>query len=105
MTPVTRSTPFSRNRLRVASWGLRCASALVFLLFFSVPVFGQRYRPVRTGPHDPNDAASWLGNHAIVIQAPETPTDEELAPVLEWIGSSRIVGLGDGTHGTHEFYE
>src|SRR5687768_4763993 len=115
MTPATRSTLFSRNRLRVSScglrcafallFGLRCAFALLFLVLCAGSGFAQRSRPVRSGPHDPNHPASWLGNHAIVIQAPENPTDAELAPVLEWIGSSRIVGLGDGTHGTHEFYE
>jgi erythromycin esterase len=47
----------------------------------------------------------WLANHAYPLQTVEPSwVRSDLAPLRTLIGNATIVGLGDGTHGTHEFY-
>jgi erythromycin esterase len=54
---------------------------------------------------DPTGAdLDWLRRHAapFATDDPAHPCDD-LLPVLRMIGNSRLVGLGEGTHGTREF--
>src|SRR5689334_19713119 len=49
--------------------------------------------------------AEWLARHAIPLAATEaTGNVDDLAPVAGIVGSAHVVGLGDATHGTHEFF-
>src|ERR1051325_390688 len=50
--------------------------------------------------------AGWLTNHAYRIETTQTGTPlRDLEPLRTIIGNATVVGLGDGTHGTHEFFE
>ena len=54
---------------------------------------------------DPATVA-WLTSHAVPFDG-TTPgsSTADLAPLGAMIGSARLVGFGEGTHGTHEFFE
>ena len=72
-------------------------SALCLLLLLPTPAAAQRRHAVRPPAIAEVTPAGWLASHAYPL------TDmEPLRPVL---GSATVVGLGDGTHGTHEFFE
>jgi len=65
-----------------------------------------RRRSVRMPvPLDPSTPHGWLATHAYPLQAVEhVPSYDDLAPLGQLIGDATVVGLGDGTHGSHEFY-
>jgi erythromycin esterase len=49
---------------------------------------------------------SWLQQHAAPFTTLEPGVDDaELTPLDDIIGNARIVGLGEGTHGTSEFFK
>ena len=53
---------------------------------------------------------AWLGDYATPlreVRAPVnlTPNDTDLRQVTDIIGAARVVGLGESTHGTHEFFQ
>jgi erythromycin esterase len=57
--------------------------------------------------HEPASVPGWLNLHGHNLLTPEfyEPNSTfELAPLREMIGDAKVVGLGDGTHGTHEFF-
>ena len=53
----------------------------------------------------PQAATAWLASqaHPLETEDPERPFSD-LGPVQEAIGTARVVGLGEGTHGTREFF-
>ncbi|HKO57185.1 MAG TPA: erythromycin esterase family protein [Thermoanaerobaculia bacterium] len=50
--------------------------------------------------------AGWLTNHAYRLETtqPGAPL-RDLEPLRAILGNAAVVGLGDGTHGTHEYFE
>ena len=79
------------------------ALLIVLLLISSTAFAGARRRPA--SPVAPEPAAQWLDKHAIVLAATEaTGNLDDLAPLASIVGNASVVGLGDGTHGSHEFY-
>ena len=74
---------------------MKRALALLVIALFSVAA-APRARSVRPAPEDP---ASWLRLYA----APLTDDDASLRAFLPIVRDARVVGLGDATHGTHEF--
>lgn len=63
------------------------------------------------GPPIPNEkpgeaAVAWLRKHAIPFSTPEAGHGfADLQPLKKLIGNARIVSLGEGTHGTREFFQ
>jgi erythromycin esterase len=54
----------------------------------------------------PDDVVAWIKNCAIPLQTVEAGHGfEDLAPLAAVIGDARIVGLGEATHGTREFFQ
>lgn len=52
------------------------------------------------------DELAWIRDHAIELKTSEPGRGlEDLMPLKELIGDARIVALGEGTHGTHEFFQ
>src|SRR6185436_11745853 len=54
----------------------------------------------------PSDATvSWLKSHVVSLTgATAAAPAAELAPFTAMVGTARVVGLGEGTHGTSEFF-
>jgi len=49
---------------------------------------------------------AWLTHHAVPFTTVQPGTDlSDLAPLKEMVGSARVVALGEGTHGTREFFQ
>jgi erythromycin esterase len=82
--------------------------AAVLLLVVSVSSADARTRAVRSGPAQPPDVgtpAGWLAVNAHILNRVDFPADaRDLEPLRTIVGGAAVVGLGDGTHGTHEFY-
>ena len=52
-----------------------------------------------------SESVSWLREHGIPFDTPEAGHGfQDLEPLREIIGDAQIVALGEGTHGTHEFF-
>lgn len=55
---------------------------------------------------DKENASEWLRRHAIVLDTASPREDQsELSPIKEIVGSASVVGLGEATHGTKEFFQ
>ena len=54
---------------------------------------------------DGREILQWISQHEIPIRTiePGSPTDD-LQPLAKIIGNARIIGLGESTHGSHEFF-
>ncbi len=54
---------------------------------------------------DPSATTDWVRQHAarLATTDPSQPLDD-LAPLTAMVGSAHVVGLGEDTHGTHEFF-
>ena len=81
----------------------------VLAVFTVLPVEGAgRRRAVRSAPGrvvQPGTPAEWLAANAFQLQTVELSSDRsDLAALHTIAGGADIVGLGDATHGTHEFY-
>lgn len=74
------------------------------LVLLALPADARR-RAVTVRQVDVSTPAGWLRQHAHVLRSSEWTSDaSDLAPLRAMIGDAQVVGLGDGTHGTHEFY-
>ncbi|MCP4659867.1 MAG: hypothetical protein GY856_31070, partial [bacterium] len=52
------------------------------------------------------EVVAWIHEHAIPLATPEAEQGfDDLRPVRELIGDARVVGLGEATHGTREFFQ
>ena len=48
---------------------------------------------------------TWIGHHVIPFKTVEpSSSDEDLQPLKQIVGNATIIGLGEQTHGTHEFF-
>lgn len=75
---------------------------------FAIQVDGKRWadgpRPSAAKPAPA--AVTWLRKQAIPIATAEAGNGfDDLQRLKKVVGSSRIVALGEGTHGTHEFFQ
>jgi erythromycin esterase len=59
------------------------------------------------GTMDKADAAAldWIGAHLVAVKSLDpASTDEDIEPLRQPLDGVRIVGLGESTHGVHEFF-
>ena len=84
----------------------------IVLLALATPVaagaVGQRPEATRvvTPPRDRDERVVWLREHAVPFTTTEAGHDfTDLEPLKAIIGDARIVALGEGTHGTREFFQ
>ncbi len=72
-----------------------------------VELDGRPYEQVVPQPFEPSDdELAWIRDHAIAFATPEPGAGfDDLAGLGEMIGDARIVALGEGTHGTSEFFK
>src|SRR5215469_6257286 len=55
---------------------------------------------------DRNQVVDWIASHAIRLETPEAGRGfADVQPLKKVIGDARIVGLGEATHGTREFFQ
>jgi|GEM_PF-3374182 len=77
----------------------------LILLFITAPTFAAPRRRAVQPPADTSSPASWLAANAHAFSTSESNGDvSDLASIGPLIGDATIVGLGDGTHGTHEYF-
>jgi erythromycin esterase-like protein len=77
----------------------------VCLLVFTAPTSSSQ--DGRSGSDSPTEIESvnkWLTSHAIALKSVEEESFADLKPLKQVLRGVRIVGLGEGTHGTHEFF-
>jgi len=54
----------------------------------------------------PDDPVEWVREHGVPFATVDPGSDlDDLAKVAAMVGDARIVGLGEGTHGTREFFQ
>jgi erythromycin esterase len=52
------------------------------------------------------EVVTWIGAHAIPLAGTEAGHGlDDIAPIASLIGKARVVGLGEATHGTREFFQ
>lgn len=68
---------------------------------------GEPYAQIRPEPVLPKKAdLKWIRKNAVPVRTVDPASDhDDLMPLKEMIGESRIVALGEGTHGTCEFFK
>lgn len=76
------------------------------LSLFLLPLFAACESPSGGGGEDQGPSLDWLRANAVPFgtTAPGGSA-ADLAPLGQMIGDARIVGLGEGTHGSREFFE
>jgi erythromycin esterase len=87
---------------------MKRTAAVIVVLLLCVSTADARRRSVRSGPSLPPNTgtpAGWLAANAHALTTTDLISDRsDLAPLGPIVGSAGVVGLGDGTHGTREFY-
>jgi len=83
-----------------------CPRLLVLLTFGIMLVSCSQPSPM---PHTPspklNLVETWIQQHAIPFKTAEPGgSEQDLQPLKQIVGNATIVGLGEATHGTHEFF-
>src|SRR5262249_25355079 len=90
------------NRRQMLLRGSACAAALASL---------SRALPARAremGEREPagSDVVAWIRNNALPLATAEPRTPfHDLAPLRARLAEARVVGLGESTHGTREFFQ
>jgi erythromycin esterase len=83
----------------------KLAVILAAVFIAATTLAAPRRRAVKPPPMDVATPAGWLAAHAAFFTASESNGDvSDLAPIGPLIGDATLVGLGDGTHGTHEYF-
>jgi erythromycin esterase len=73
---------------------------------FELTVDGTPVRELATGPPAAASDVRWLAQHATPLRdvRPSAATDDEMERFNRIVGDARVVGLGESTHGTREFF-
>jgi erythromycin esterase len=69
---------------------------LALLVLLASPAEARRRASRHPGSTDPNTPSGWLYTNARIL-------DFDVSPIRPVVGNAVVVGLGDGSHGTHEF--
>lgn len=82
--------------------------SLVLLCLFTIALAActQATPPVKHNMLSTDPVVRWIQQNAIPLRTvnPGGP-DADLKPLQQIVGNSGIVGLGEATHGTHEFFD
>jgi erythromycin esterase len=91
--------------MRRAGEPLKHFLAFAAALCLLAPVAEAKRRAAVGSLEIPQDPAGWLAARSYVLSTTEYPAPSfDLQPLRGIVGDARVVGLSDGTHGTHEFY-
>ena len=86
---------------------MRIRSLVLLLVVLTLSVdAAPRRRSVGKAPNlDPATPAGWLSLNAHNLSTADlVPFNSDLEPLRDMVGNAVLLGIGDGTHGTHEFY-
>jgi erythromycin esterase len=86
--------------------GLQRASlALVALTAFALAACTPVVLPMHSSTRSANPVVRWIQQNAIPLRTVDAGgSDADLAALQQIVGHASIVGLGEETHGTHEFF-
>ncbi|WP_129775007.1 erythromycin esterase family protein [Peristeroidobacter soli] len=75
-----------------------------WLLAWSLLTCWQPASAAAATPAEANEATAWAAAHAVALPPDiDALTANDLGALTRIVGSARVVGLGEGTHGAHEF--
>jgi len=80
---------------------------LLCVLSLSIPFVSctQAASAPKASSHTAGPVETWIEQHAIPLMTAEpSGADEDLQPLEQLVGNATLVGLGEQTHGTHEFF-
>ncbi|HET6896318.1 MAG TPA: erythromycin esterase family protein [Candidatus Baltobacteraceae bacterium] len=85
----------------------RISCAMLTLLFSLAPIGANAGTAPATGSLENEPALiSALRSRAVVLESGAFSADDlNVAPIAQAAGNARIIGLGEGSHGTSEFYQ
>lgn len=83
-----------------------CSHLLLVLSLGLVLASCNQQAPTPKAPSRPlGPVGTWIRQHAIPLKTAEPGgSDVDLLPLQQVVGDASIVGLGEATHGTHEFF-
>ena len=76
------------------------SACLLLLVYLSVSLIGcGQSQPT------PSPVESWITHHALPLKTTDPRASlDDLQPLEQIVGNASIVGLGEATHGSHEFF-
>jgi len=80
---------------------------LWFVLSLGLPFVSCTQTPStpKASSYTTDQVETWIKQHATPLKTAEpTGADEDLEPLQQLVGNATLVGLGEQTHGTHEFF-
>jgi erythromycin esterase len=73
---------------------------LLVLVYLSISLIG-----CNQSPPTPSPGQSWITHYALPLKTTDPRASlDDLQPLEQTIGNASIVGLGEATHGSHEFF-
>ena len=80
--------------------------SFLILLVISVPIAAQDWGAAGASPTETEQVTKWLTTHAVPLKSVEEKENfADLKPLKQVLQGVHIVGLGEETHGTHEFFQ
>ena len=84
----------------------RAALALLFIAVLALAACTQTTPPAPRSTLSAAPVVRWIQQNAFPLGTVDPGgSDADLAPLQQMVGRAGIVGLGEATHGTHEFYQ
>jgi erythromycin esterase len=84
----------------------RVSSVLLCLIAVSLAACTQATPPAKHNTLSSDLVVRWIQQNAIPLQTVNpNGSDTDLTPLQQIVGNADIVGLGEATHGTHEFFD
>ena len=77
--------------------------SLIILTLAFLPALSQEKRNAGLPPEQ-QASLSWINNNGHELKPDSAPANEDLTFLLKELKDKRVVGLGEASHGTHEFY-
>src|SRR5262245_52503737 len=75
------------------------------ILLLALSACGGSDTPFRATPPEPSEVAAWIQQRSVAFATDDpAASSADLQPFKPMVGSARVVALGEGTHGTAEFF-
>ncbi|HEX6903722.1 MAG TPA: erythromycin esterase family protein [Thermoanaerobaculia bacterium] len=107
-TPYQIEVDVPANAKQIYLGALLVGSGTAWVDSLAIEIDGVRWAegPAPSNDPPPADAVAWVKSRAIPFNTAEAGNGfADLQPLKKMIGDARIVSLGEGTHGTREFFQ